>query len=648
MLINRMNDQAKGPGRPRREWALLLLALGVVFGDIGTSPLYAFETAVGAAGGSVRASYGAASLILWTLFLVVMVKYGLLVMRAGYQGEGGVFALLAILRESGWLAAGPGKWMAGLLVFGAALLFGDGAITPAISVLSAVEGIEAVNPVMQALILPLAACILAVLFACQRFGTGRLGSVFGPVMLLWFVSLGLLGLGQILHAPEVLGALSPHHGLLLLAEDPLRAMSVMGAVVLAVTGAEALYADMGHFGRPAIFRAWRALVFPALALNYLGQAAHVVRFPESASDPNLFYLLVPEGMPRIGMILLATSATIIASQALISGIFSLCNQAIDLGYLPRLFVRHTSRTERGQIYVPTVNVLLGGICLLLVFIFRSSSALAGAYGIAVTGAMIVTSIGFASVAAIGWKLPRWQVGLLLAGLLAIDLPLFLACLGKLFDGGLVPVVLAAGVAAVMFTWRRGRDHVHRAMRFGAVSIDELGKRLSSGEMRRTPMMQVFPVRKPVVDDAVAGILEQYRRVQVVGEEIVILLLNPSWADANRRLADLTVREYPGGLWLVTATHGFMVEPNAPDILDEACRRSGGRLHVRPGATNYVVAHEMFIEGLNRLMPAWQRQVFAFLSRNVLPGPHYLGIPADRLLIFNWMLRVDNSQPPPIK
>jgi KUP system potassium uptake protein len=617
----------------------VLLALGIVFGDIGTSPLYAFETAVGAAGGTAQAALGVASLIVWTLMLVVTVKYGMIVMRAQYQGEGGVFALMALLRKTPFLQSRRGPWISGMLVVGAALLFGDGAITPAISVLSAVEGIEAIHPDLANLALPAALVILTCLFVAQRFGTGNLGWIFGPVMAVWFASLAVMGVFQIFAMPSVLAALSPIHGLNLLMNDGARSAAIIGSVVLAVTGAEALYADMGHFGRPAILHAWRLIVFPALILNYLGQAAYVLRFPAAATDENLFFLLVPVGGLREGMVLLATAATVIASQALISGAFSLTNQAIDLGYLPRFFVKHTSAATRGQIYIPLVNYILGGVCIMLVLGFRTSSALAGAYGIAVTGAMIITSIGFVSVVVLSSRRPKWQAALLLAGLLAIDLPLFLSCLSKLFEGGIVPVALAAAVTIMMITWRKGRDLVHESMAFGAVSVEELGKRLDQGIYRRTPCTQIFVVRKPIPDQAVASILEQYRRVKVIGEKLVILLLNPAWDDAFNPIQSVNIRKCGDGFWVVSAAHGFMVEPDAPGMMRQAVAASDGGFDFVMEDSFFVTAREVIMADSRRLMPSWQRHLLAFMSRNVTPGPDYLKIPPDRLLVYNWMLRV---------
>ncbi len=632
-----MPDQQSRPTRSVQGG--VLLALGIVFGDIGTSPLYAFETAVVAAGGHAQGAIGVASLIVWTLMLVVTVKYGILVMRASYQGEGGVFALTALLRKTKSSTLRSGVWLSGLLIFGAALLFGDGAITPAISVLSAVEGIKAIHPELGKFALPAAVVILSGLFLVQRFGTGNLGWVFGPVMAVWFSALAAIGMFQIVAAPDVLAAINPVHGLKLLLSDSSRSAAIVGSVVLAVTGAEALYADMGHFGRPAILHAWRLVVFPALILNYLGQAAHILRVPTAAADPNLFFLLVPSGGPREAMVILATAATVIASQALISGVFSLTNQAIDLGYLPRFFVKHTNAATRGQIYIPLVNYVLGGICLMLVLGFRNSSALANAYGIAVTGAMIVTSLGFVAVVFFVWKRPAWQAACLLALLLAIDLPLFLSCLSKLLDGGIVPVALAITVTIVMVTWRKGRTLVHQSMAFGAVSVEELGHRLSRGDYQRTHGTQVFLVRKPIPDKAVASILEQYRRVKVVGEKLVILLLNPAWDDPLNPIQSVKIQSFGSEFWVISATHGFMIEPDAPRILEQAAVESEGRFVFSMHDTFFVTSHEVIVAASKRLMPPWQRRLLAFMSRNVMPGPDYLNIPADRLLVYNWMLRV---------
>lgn len=625
------------PPAPRfRNAALALMALGVVFGDIGTSPLYAFETALAIAGAG--SAVGVASLILWTIFLVVTVKYAAVVMRADYHGEGGIFALMALLRASKCLRVGSGL-MVPLVVFGAAMLLGDGAITPAISVLSAVEGFAAVHPAWAAYSQHAALGILAVLFLAQRFGTGRLGGVFGPVMLVWFICLAATGAVQIAGCPAVFRALDPREAVRLLGGAGWGAWAIVGAAVLAVTGAEALYADLGHFGRKPILRAWRLLVFPALILNYLGQAALVIRTPEAATDPNLFFLLVPGGLPRAAMAVLATIATVIASQALISAVFSLTSQAMDLGFLPRFFVRHTSSRVKGQIYIPLVNFVLGATCLFLVVAFRQSSSLANAYGIAVTGAMVVTSIAFGAVLFSRPDLPKWRSIALLAALLALDLPLFGSCLTKLFEGGFVPVLLAVAVAAVMLTWRRGRGIIRQSMRFGAVSPEELAHRLETGGFQRVHGTQIFVVRRPNPEHAVASILEQYRRVKVLGRQLVILLLDPEWANPTENVGGVAASPLGGGLWVVRATHGYMVEPDVPAMIRKAEEQSDGRLAIDPDDSFYVVARELIVTCPENVMSGWQRSLFAFMSRNVVPGPNYLHIPPDHLLIYTWLLRL---------
>ncbi|TSA36139.1 MAG: potassium transporter Kup [Verrucomicrobiaceae bacterium] len=632
MYSGRMSSDNQKPGHA----AMALLALGVVFGDIGTSPLYAFEAALSMAGAG--SAVGVASLILWTVFLVVTIKYAAIVMRADYHGEGGIFALMALLRTSGksWAAGG---FLTAMVVFGAAMLLGDGAITPAISVLSAVEGLAAVHPGWGHFSLPAAVVILTALFCIQRLGTGRLGGVFGPVMLLWFLCLAAIGAVQIARFPGVLRALDPREGIHLLATAGWGAWAILGAVVLAVTGAEALYADLGHFGRKPILRAWRFVVFPALILNYLGQAALVLRHPDAAQNPNLFFLLIPEGAPRAALVILATLATVIASQALISAVFSLASQAMDLGFLPRFFVQHTSTSIRGQIYIPLVNFLLGSVCLFLVVAFRNSAALANAYGIAVTCAMAVTSVAFGAVLFSRGILPTWQAAALTAGLLCLDLPLFGACLTKLFEGGFVPVLLAIALGAVMLTWRRGRLLIRRTMKFGTVSVEELGRRLEGGEFQRVEGTEIFVVRRPNPEHAVACILEQNRRVKVLGRQLVILLLDPEWENPSENLGEVKVSAHDGGLWVVRGAHGYMAEPDVPSMMKKAADQSGGKFQIDPEDSFFVIARELIVSCPEKLMPFWQRHLFAFMSRNVVPGPHYLNIPPDRLIIYTWLLRL---------
>jgi len=622
--------------------AMVVLALGVVFGDIGTSPLYAFQTAVSIAGGDK--SLEVASLIIWTLALVVAVKYVGLVMKADYHGEGGIFALMALYfdgRPPRKLSRGV---MACLLLAGAALIFGDGAITPAISVLSATEGLATVNPEWGHLSMPLTLVILAGLFYSQKFGTSRLGGVFGPVMLLWFVVIGGLGLVQVLMCPEVLHALNPVHAARLLVSGGWGVWALIGAVVLAVTGAEALYADLGHFGRQPIVRAWRLIVFPALILNYLGQAALIHRVPSAASDTNLFFLLLPDERLRLALVLLATVATVIASQALISGVFSLASQAMDLGYLPRFFVRHTSAESRGQIQIPVVNALLGGICIMLVLGFHTSDRLAAAYGIAVTGAMAITSIAFVAVCYKRRGMAAWKAVPLLAALLALDLTLFGSCVTKILDGGIVPIILALAATVVMLTWRKGRELVRESIGLQGITADSLGKKLEDPKMLRIPGTTVFVMRQADPEYAIARIKEQYRRTGVLAENLVILLLSPGWDHPTRKSDNIRVERHGGGLWVVSADHGFMWEPNVPLVMTKA--KAAAPAMPSCAEAFYIVAQELILTCPRRRMRYWQKMLFDFMSRNVLPGPDYLSIPPDRLIVYNWMLRLSGG--PPVK
>ena len=616
---------------------MALLALGVVFGDIGTSPLYAFQTAVALSGAA--GATGVVSLILWTLFLVVAVKYVLLVMRADYNGEGGIFALMALAFGGKPSPAVDRGFLAVLMIFGAALLFGDGAITPAVSVLSAAEGLATVNPDWARYSLPLTVAILAALFFFQRFGAARLGGLFGPVMLLWFGVLAAMGARQIFLEPGVLEALNPVHAVELLARGGWEAWAMVGAVVLAVTGAEALYADLGHFGRGPIVRAWKWVVFPSLVLNYLGQAALVRRLPEASADTNLFFLLLPDTHWRGALVVLATFATVIASQALISGVFSLASQAMDLGYLPRLYVKHTDAESRGQVYIPVVNAVLAAMCVLLVLGFRTSDALAGAYGIAVTGAMASTSVAFVYVMVRRRGLAVWNGAFLLAGLLCLDLPLFGACLTKLADGGVVPLLIAAGVGVVMLTWRKGRDLVRRSLNQRGASLDRLEKVASDSATNRIPGAQVFVLRQTDADYAAARVLEQFRRMHVLPENITILLLNSAWGNPFAEADNIVARRVGVGLFVITADHGYMREPDVPLILRRAIAESG--LELDEERVFYIIAQELILSCPRRLMHRWEWVLFGFLARNTLPGPDYLSIPTERLVVYNWMLRLDS-------
>ena len=447
-----------GAAQPLRA-AAVLGALGIVFGDLGTSPLYAMqECFTGPHGLPVTQGnvYGVLSLVTWSLIMVVTVKYLAFLMRADNEGEGGIFALLALLPDS-MRSPGPGRiaWVGFLVVVGAALLFGDGVITPAISVLSAVEGIGVATEALKPAVLPVAVVILIALFAIQSRGTGLLGGLFGPVMCLWFLAVGVLGTIHIVRSPGILNALSPLHAVAFFADHKLHGIRTLGGVVLAVTGGEALYADMGHFGRKPIQVAWLALCLPALLLCYFGQGVIILEDPAKAALP--FYSLCPKGPWLYALVALATAATVIASQALISGVFSLVQQGVHLGFLPRVTIVHTSDEAKGQIYVPVANQMLGVTCVALVLAFQKSSALAAAYGLAVSGTMAITSIAFYFVTRIVWKWSLWKSVAVLVLFLSFDLPFLVANLLKFFDGGWLPIVFGFVMTTLMLIWHQGRS-----------------------------------------------------------------------------------------------------------------------------------------------------------------------------------------------
>ncbi|MGI8880486.1 MAG: potassium transporter Kup, partial [Jatrophihabitans sp.] len=500
---------------------LAIGALGVVFGDIGTSPLYSLQTVFSIDGGAVKQTagdvYGVISLVFWSILLIVSVKYVLLIMRADNEGEGGIMALAALIRSK---VSSPRRLIAAAMMFGvvgASLFFGDSVITPAISVLSAVEGIEVASPDVKHLVLPIGVMILAVLFAAQRFGTHRVGRLFGPVMVVWFATLVALGVPKIVQHPGVLRGLSPYYSVTFVADHPYIAFIAMGAVVLAITGAEALYADMGHFGRPPIRRAWFFLVFPALSINYLGQGALILHDPKAAANP--FFFMAPS-WGRIPLVVLATLATVIASQAVISGAFSVTRQAMRLGFLPHLTVRHTSTRESGQIYVPAVNWLLFAGVLILMFTFRSSSRLATAYGLAVTGTLLLTTTLFLIAAHSIWYWRRWQLVSTAVVFGGIELMFFAANLTKVVHGGWLPLVIGALVITVMTTWQRGRRMV-TDLRVGLEGpMADFVDRLQLAPVTVVPGTAVFP--HPTKETVPLALRANVEFNRVLHEHVVIV------------------------------------------------------------------------------------------------------------------------------
>jgi KUP system potassium uptake protein len=618
-----VKDRASASAGKRAQ--LHLTVLGVVFGDIGTSPLYALrECLVGEHG--VRPTpenvLGVVSLVIWALTLVVTFKYLTFIMRAANRGEGGIFALLALLPERS--PAARLAWPALLVMFGAGLLYGDGMITPAISVLSAVEGLDAVEPALHHLVVPLTCAVLVGLFLLQRRGTAGVGQLFGPVMALWFVAIGAAGALALMRHPEVLAALNPWHAVRFFRAHGPRGALVLGSVVLAVTGGEALYADMGHFGAPPIRRAWFALVFPALVLSYLGQGAHLIGNPSEAGNP--FFSMVPGGALTLAFVLLSTLATIIASQALISGAFSMTHQATQLGFLPPMTVRHTSSRHEGQIYIREINTLLAVATLLLVLTFRHSSRLAAAYGLAVTGTMTITSLVFFEVSRKTWHWPMWKALLLLVVFLSIDLPFLGANLFKLLDGGFIPVLVGLAFFVVMKTWKRGRELYKTRIDRMAQDVDEFLRTCASGYPVRSPVAGVFLTGQ---DRGVAPVLRRLMNtLRVVPETVVFLTVHVCHAAHLGRLEPV-VHRLGHGVYRVIVEYGFMDHVHVPDAVALIAARDG--VPVDPARVTYFAGRDTFAAGDAGAMGHWSERLFALLARNARPVTERLDLPPDQVV-----------------
>ena len=629
---------------PHQGTALLALgALGVVYGDIGTSPLYAMREcfhmlhtdASTPAASAIVQVYGVLSLVTWALVSVVVVKYLALALRADNQGEGGILALLALLTAGTPSSPGSGGLGEGkpqqtrrtvvivLALMAGALLFADGMITPAISVLSAIEGIEVAAPGMHRFVLPITVMILAAVFLIQRFGTGRIGGLFGPLTMLWFGSIGILGLIQVVQHPAILAAANPWYAFRLVIADPGHSFLLLGSVVLVVTGGEALYADMGHFGRRAIRVAWYAVVMPALLLNYYGQAAAVMVDPAAAANP--FWAIVPQSF-QIPMLIIATLATIIASQALISGAYSLANQAVQLGYSPRLHVIHTSSSMKGQIYVPEINYIMMVACIMLVLLFRSSSALAAMYGLAVTGTMAITSILLYHIAVEKWRWARWRARSVLGVFLAIDLVFFASNLLKLHHGGWVALAVAAVVFTIMFTWYEGRAILARPAYSISLPLAVLMKDLTAQRIMRVPGTAVFMAARPGVVPAV--MLHHLKHNQVLHERVVMLSVRttatPKVAEEDR----ITVKDLEHGFFEVNVSYGFQESPDVSSAL-HACKAKG--LTIDPDMASYYVGRVTLRIGNHRGLPSPFKRLFAFLYLNERPVTSFFNLPANRVV-----------------
>ncbi|HUQ98763.1 MAG TPA: potassium transporter Kup [Gemmatimonadaceae bacterium] len=612
----------------RRLAKLTLLALGVVYGDIGTSPLYAlrecFKPEYGLEATEINV-YGVLSLILWSLISIVSIKYIVFVMRADNRGEGGILALVALIMQRTHREADKHKKSfiiaAGLI--GAALLYGDGVITPAISVLGATEGLAIVEPVLGKFAIPLTLIIIVGLFLFQKKGTAKVGRIFGPITFVWFITIGILGAIEIFREPRILLAANPIYALGFLAHHGLRSFVVLGAVVLAVTGAEALYADMGHFGKRSIRLAWFGLVFPSLILNYFGQGGLILHNPASASNP--FYLLAPRAI-LFPLIALATMAAIIASQAMISGAFSLTQQCVQLGYSPRVNIIHTSKSEAGQIYIPEVNHALMIGCILVVLGFRSSTALGAAYGIAVTGTFLMTTslVFVVSRSWWGWSIPKTL--LLVVPFIIIDGAFFGANLLKIRDGGWVPLTVAFAIFILMTTWNRGRDIVQDLLRRGMLPMDMLLADLENRKTVRVPGCAVFMTREP--EGAPVVLLHHLKHNKVLHEKVILLSVLseevPEILDAER----MKIAKLSQGFFRITARYGFMESTDVPAILARAATEG---IETKPLDTTYYLGREQLIPTGATPLWSWRKKLFVFMSRNARSATAFYGIPPNRVV-----------------
>ena len=612
----------------RLSFSICLGALGVVFGDIGTSPLYTMKECrdhLPAAVDATAGVLGVLSLMIWALILVVCAKYVHAVTRADNHGEGGIFALLALLhRRRSTNPVATDGFITLLILVGAALLYGDGVITPAISVLGAAEGLVAVDARFEPAVPLIAAAILAGLFWFQKYGTDRIGRIFGPMMLIWFATLGALGLWHVARNPQVLSAFNPTHGLLLLRHAPSEVGALLGAVVLSITGAEALYADMGHFGRRAIAWAWYGAALPGLLLNYLGQGAYLLSNPGSAENP--FFALAATGAPRALLTALSIAAAVIASQALISGAFSLTRQAIQLGYFPRLRINHTHAEHSGQIYLPFVNGLLALGCIIVALAFRNTAALASAYGIAVTGTMAVTTFAFYLVARRTWGWPVWVLVPMCAGFLLIDLAFLGANLGKINEGGWLPVVIALLLLAVMHTWKIGREEIHRRLYRNGVTEEELPAVAASSRVTRVRGAAVFLSGSP--DGVPTSLLHHVRSNRALHETVVLLTMQTAEVPTVPENERMTWREIGAGIWRVIGRYGYMESPDAADLL---ARVAANGVPLEPRATIYFFNRELILADGDSAVPRWQKHLYGFLSRNSRPAKDHYGIPPAQII-----------------
>ena len=626
-----------GTGRSPKQAAvttLVIAALGVVFGDIGTSPLYSLQTVFSLDHNKVQATpgdvYGVISLVFWSITLIVSVKYVTIIMRADNHGEGGVLALAALIRRM----AGPRSVVTVrvilLALVGASLFYGDSVITPAISVLSAVEGLKVSAPSLADLVVSIAITILTILFVSQRFGTHRIGSLFGPVMALWFVTIGVAGLAHVLPHPDIIKGLSPSYAAAFVAERPFVAFIALGAVVLCITGAEALYADMGHFGRPPIRRAWFFLVFPALTFNYLGQGSLILGDPSATSSP--FFLLLP-GWARIPMVVLATAATVIASQAVISGAFSVSRQAVQLGLLPPLRIRQTSEHEAGQVYLPAVNWALFAGVLVLIVVFRSSERLATAYGIAVTGALLVDTALLVVVARRRWQWRPWQLVLAAVVFGGIELSFLAANLTKVLSGGWLPLLIATTVFLIMTTWRKGREITVQNRAAAEGPLQDFIEKVRKHQITRVRGIGVFP--HPTKDTTPLALRANVEHNHVLHKHVLIVSARPEGVPHVKPEDQLVVDDLgydDDGIMHLTVRYGFFDSPDLPAAVEKAAADGLIPFHVDIDDVSYFLSRGALRRTDGAGMSRWRKQLFIVLAHNAGDPAEIFGLPRNQTVI----------------
>ncbi len=609
----------------RRMAGLALGALGVVYGDIGTSPLYALQSTFAGSNMAVTPDnvLGVLSLMFWSLIIIVSVKYVSFVMRADNKGEGGIMALMALAQHDVASSKRAVWWVMALGLIGASLFYGDGVITPAISVLSAVEGLEVAAPKLARYVVPTTVVIIVLMFWIQKRGTHRVGTIFGPVMIVWFLALAALGSISIAGHPQVLWALSPHHAVSFFLRNKAQAYFDLGAIVLAVTGAEALYADMGHFGKTPIRRAWFAFVLPALVINYLGQGALLLAQPKAASNP--FYFLVPAPL-LYPMIILATVATVIASQAVISGAFSMTREAIQLGYLPRMTICHTSRVTQGQIYIPAVNRILMLLVIAAVVGFGSSAKLGSAYGIAVTGTMSITTLLALIVARAQWKWSLPQV--IIAGvlMLTVDMAFFSANMVKVLSGGWFPLVLGLCVFTLMSTWKRGRSLVRASMEEQGLALQPFLDSLAINPPFKVEGTAIFMnANSSHVPHALLHNLKHNKVLHAKNVIVSVETIDVAYADSGERCE---ARDLGGDFYSLSLRYGFAEEPNVPETLI-ASDIPG--LHFEMMETTFFSSRESLVAAKHTGMQLWRDKIFALMTRNASPATDFFRIPGNRLV-----------------